>query len=150
MATSVPRAITFFGVIQIMYTIFSASTKRWNILLQNITNLTLKLPSTTRWEIRIESVKSIRFQLSQVYNAFLEINDSTKDPKIKSEAISLANNEFTYEFVLSVIIWYELLFSINKISKSLQNESINLSNAVEFMNGIHKYLSFTRYLKYNL
>lgn len=40
---------------------------------------------------------------------------STKDPKVKSQTIFLilANNELTYKFVLSMIIWYEFLFEIN-------------------------------------
>lgn len=57
---------------------------------------------------------------------------STKDPKVKSQTIFLilANNELTYKFVLSMIICYEFLFEINKVSKSLQCEIIELSIAL--------------------
>ncbi|KAL7137561.1 hypothetical protein ABFS83_10G100500 [Erythranthe nasuta] len=40
MANSCPRIISFFGVVQRIYTIFSSSTKRWKILTDNVTKLT--------------------------------------------------------------------------------------------------------------
>ena len=42
MANSCPKAISFFGVVQRIYTLFSSSTKRWKILQDNVTSLTLK------------------------------------------------------------------------------------------------------------
>jgi hypothetical protein len=40
---------------------FGKSTKKWQILLDNIRGLTLKPLSTTRWESRVDSVKAIMF-----------------------------------------------------------------------------------------
>ncbi|XP_050524356.1 zinc finger MYM-type protein 1-like [Daktulosphaira vitifoliae] len=136
MALSVPAAMTFFGVIQRIYSIFAASTERWTILLKYVSDFTLKPMSDTRWESRVESVKPIRFQLCQVHDALIEISESTKDPKIKSESSSLANYEFCYDFILSVVIWYELLSAINKVSKSLQSKNMELSNAVQLLSGL--------------
>ena len=42
MANSCPKAISFFGVIQHIYTLFSSSTKRWKILQDNVSSLILK------------------------------------------------------------------------------------------------------------
>lgn len=141
MASSVPAAMTFFGVIQRIYTIFSASTERWTILLKYVSDFTLKPISDTRWESRIESIKPIRFQLCQVHDALVEVSELTKDPKIKSESSSLANYEFSYDFILSVVIWYELLSAINKVSKSLQSESMELSNAVQLLSGLRDFFT---------
>lgn len=45
--------------------------------------------------------------------------DNTSDPKTKSEAQSLATNELeSYEFILSLIIWYEILVEVNTVSKT--------------------------------
>jgi len=41
----------FFGIIQRIYTTFAKSTKKWQILKDNISGLTLKSVSATRWEI---------------------------------------------------------------------------------------------------
>jgi hypothetical protein len=41
-ANSCPKAISFFGIVQRIYTLFSSSTKRWKIFLDNVPSLTLK------------------------------------------------------------------------------------------------------------
>ncbi|XP_033133742.1 zinc finger MYM-type protein 1 [Brassica rapa] len=83
MAHSCLKAISFFGVVQRIYTLFSSSTKRWKILLDHVPFFTVKSLSNTRWESRINSVKAIRFQALQVRFAgrcytvmvFVETND---------------------------------------------------------------------------
>lgn len=42
----------------------------------------------------------------------------------------------TYEFTLSTVIWYDLLNSINKVSKTLQNEQISINFALKNYNGL--------------
>ena len=85
MANSCPKATSFFGVLQCVYTLFSFSTKRWKILQNHIHSLTLKSLSQTRWESRIESVKAVRFQTLQIRDALFELAEASDDPKIKSE-----------------------------------------------------------------
>ncbi|XP_050062995.1 zinc finger MYM-type protein 1-like [Aphis gossypii] len=102
MANCIPQVMTFFGVIQRLYTLFSASTERWEILKKYLKCLTLKPLSETRWECRLESVKAVKMQLKEINEALVEVSESTKIPAIKSEAISLAEHEMSYEFVLSL------------------------------------------------
>ena len=83
MANSCPKAISFFGVIQHIYTLFSSSTKRWKILQDNVSGLTLNSLSQTRWESRIVSVKAIKFQAPQIRDALLQLAQTSEDPKIK-------------------------------------------------------------------
>jgi hypothetical protein len=119
-ANSCPKAISFFGIVQRIYTLFSSSTKRWKILLDNVLSLTLKPLSQTRWESRIESIKAIKFQTLQIRKALLQLAKTSEDPKTKSEANCLATYEMeSFEFLLSMIIWYDILFAVNTVSKNL-------------------------------
>uniref|UniRef100_A0A3Q7EY52 Uncharacterized protein n=1 Tax=Solanum lycopersicum TaxID=4081 RepID=A0A3Q7EY52_SOLLC len=61
MTKSCTKAISFFGVVQHIYSLFSSSTKRWKILKDRVPSLTLKSSSLTRVGSLIESVKAIRF-----------------------------------------------------------------------------------------
>uniref|UniRef100_A0ACD5XMH4 Uncharacterized protein n=1 Tax=Avena sativa TaxID=4498 RepID=A0ACD5XMH4_AVESA len=110
MAKTRGRAKDFFGIIQRIYTIFANSTKKWNILKDNISGWTLKSVSATRWESRVESVKSIRFQCAGIREALLQVSEIDKDPMTSSQALGLAKNELgDYEFILAIVIWYESL-----------------------------------------
>ena len=121
MAKTCPNAKNFFGTIQKIYTIFANSTKRWAILKENVKGLTVKSLSATRWESRVESVKAIRFQLSDIREALLQVSESDNDCLIQSTSESLAENELgKYEFLVAIVIWYDILSIVNVVSKQLQ------------------------------
>jgi hypothetical protein len=128
---SCPKTISFFGIVQRIYTLFSSSTKQWKILLYNMSSLTLKLLSQTRWKSQIESLKAIKFQTPQIRDALLQSTKTSEDPKTKSEANCLANYEMkSFEFLLSMTIWYDILFVVNTISKNLQSKDIHINVAI--------------------
>ncbi|XP_073313546.1 uncharacterized protein [Primulina huaijiensis] len=71
MANCCPKAMSFFGVIQRIYTLFSSSTKRWKIFKDHVKGLTVNPLSQTRWESHVESVKPIKEQIAQIRYAFM-------------------------------------------------------------------------------
>ncbi|XP_063950079.1 uncharacterized protein LOC108221621 [Daucus carota subsp. sativus] len=140
MAHSCTRVVSFFGIVQRLYTLFSGSTKRWKILLDNVPGLTLKSLSNTRWESRIKSVKPIRFQAPKLRLALTALYDSCgNDAKSKSEAECLFNALGSFEFLLGMTIWCEILFVINKVSKKLQSKSMCLDTTIEEVKGMLLY-----------
>ncbi|KAK4607729.1 hypothetical protein RGQ29_001520 [Quercus rubra] len=136
-ANSYPKAISFFGVVQCIYTLFSSSTKRWKILQDNVLSLTLKPLSQTRWESRIESVKAIKFQALEIRNALLQLAKTSEDPKTKSEADCLATYELeSFEFLLGMTIWYDILFAVNSVSKNLQSKDMHIDITIDQLKGL--------------
>ncbi|KAF5797875.1 putative transcription factor and/or regulators TTF-type(Zn) family [Helianthus annuus] len=136
MANSCTKAREFFGIIQRTYTIFASSTKRWKILQDCLPKLTLKPLSQTRWESRVESVKAIRYQAPQIKKALMKLY-SDDDAKVLSEAKSLADFEFNkFEFLLGIVIWYEILCAINRVSKSLQEKDMCIDSAIKKLDGL--------------
>ena len=91
MAHSCEKAISFFGIVQRVYFLFLSSIKRWDIILENVPELTVKSLCNTRWESRIKSIKTIRFRTPQIRKALLKLFESCEDTKSKSEAQSFAN-----------------------------------------------------------
>lgn len=140
-AKSSAKAITFFGTIERIYTIFSASTSRWAILNKHCQIMTVKKWSETRWESRLESVKAIRYQMPEILNAFEEISNTSSDSLIRSECKSLENEIGSYEFILSIIIWYDILVEVNTISKSLQSPNMDLDILASMLSGLLSFLN---------
>ncbi|XP_042387582.1 zinc finger MYM-type protein 1-like [Zingiber officinale] len=137
MANSCAKAKSFFGACQCMYTVFSNSTKRWNVLLEYIDGLTLKSLSTTRWESHIETVKAILSQASQIREALFKLAEISEDSKLSRDAETLASGELSsFEFILSLVIWHDILHKINLVSKKLQSEDMRLDVAVKQLAGL--------------
>ncbi|KAL4152830.1 hypothetical protein QTP88_000663 [Uroleucon formosanum] len=139
-AKSSTKAITFFGYLGRIYNLFSASTHRWDIFKSHCNLYTVKQWSETRWESRINSVKAIRFQVKNVMHALSEILQTSDDPITKSEALSLLNEVGSFEFLLCLIIWYELLTEVNIVSKNFQNPNMQLDVSTNMLKGLIVFL----------
>ena len=63
--------------------------------------------------------------------------ETSDDYKTKSEAESLATNEFeNFEFLLGMTIWYDILFAINAVSKTLQAKDMRMDVAIDQLKGL--------------
>jgi hypothetical protein len=115
--------------------------KGGKFLKDNISGFTLKSLSATRWESHLESVKSIRFQIPEIREALLQVTETDNDAQKCSEAKSLAENELgSFEFLVSIIIWYEILSAVNLISKQLQSKDMLIDIAIESAQGLISFL----------
>lgn len=103
-------------------------------------NLTLKPLSETRWECRIESVKAVRYQLEDVADCHEALSD-IGHPALYSEYRLLRREILSYEFIISLIVWYDILFKINIISKLWQKVNMDLSTAMKRFEGFLTWIS---------
>ncbi|XP_010490253.1 PREDICTED: zinc finger MYM-type protein 1-like [Camelina sativa] len=113
MAHSCVKAISFFGIVQRIYALFSSSSKRWKILLDHVPCFTVIIIS-----------------------ALLELYESCDDAMTKSDAESLIMAFDNFEFILGIVIWYDILFAINSVSKNLQSKSFCIDNALKQLQGV--------------
>ncbi|KAK1424794.1 hypothetical protein QVD17_20132 [Tagetes erecta] len=140
MANCSDKEKKFFGLIQRIYTIFANSINRWEILKDNVKTWSLKPLSQTRWESRVESVKAIRMQLRDVREALLQVGEQDKDAAISSEANSLAEKDLSeFEFLVTIVVWYNVLNHMNIVSKKLQSKDMHLESAIKEINTLMTY-----------
>jgi hypothetical protein len=139
MAQSCRTAISFFGVIQRIYALFSRSTKRWKILLDNVPKFTVKSLSSTRWESRIKSVQAIRYQAPEIRSALKQLEKSAfedRDPNAVSDAQGLVTSLESFEFLVGLVIWHDILFAMNMVSKKLQSNIMCMDVALKQIQGV--------------
>jgi hypothetical protein len=95
------------------------------------------LGSAIKSEIIKKITEAIRFQCANIREALLQASESDNDPLTSSEAKGLANNELgEYEFLVSIIIWYDILYAVNLVSKELQLKDMLIDVAIEKVQGL--------------
>ena len=78
------HAITYFGVVQTVYNLFSSSPHRWEILLDEFGG-TLKGLSGTRWTDRVASVRPFAKSIPSIRVALEKLNSLNLTPKTSIE-----------------------------------------------------------------
>jgi hypothetical protein len=132
MTNSSHKAISFFGIVQRIYVLFSGSTKRWKVLLDHIEILTVKALCNTRWESQIKSVRAIRYQAPQLRSALSQLREARdSEPSTRSDAKKLFDLLDNFEFILGMVIWHDILFVVDSVSKKLQSPSMCIDSALQ-------------------
>ncbi|XP_012847999.1 PREDICTED: zinc finger MYM-type protein 1-like [Erythranthe guttata] len=73
----------------------------------------------------------------EIRNALLDLANSNEDGAATSEALGFVTNELeNFEFLLTLVIWYDLLSFVNIVSKTLQNEEMHMDVALEQLKGL--------------
>jgi hypothetical protein len=94
------KSVTLFCVLERLCSVFAASVNCWKILTDQVKSFALKRLSDTRWEAKISSAKALRYQIGDVYDAFITLaeKDERHDPEIAHEAttLSLQLKDFTF------------------------------------------------------
>ncbi|KAF0736590.1 zinc finger MYM-type protein 1-like [Aphis craccivora] len=105
--------IHFFDMIQKVYVFFSSSTHRWQVVIINISNLTVKNLSQTRWGCRIKALKPFRHRIGEIYNALFEIvQDTNLDSITRHEAECLQRLDYDDSFDQIVLVATKLASEI--------------------------------------
>lgn len=142
-AKSSVTSISFFGLLQRLYTLFSSSVHRWTILTSHVKNFTVKALYTTRWECRVEAVKAVRYQLPEILEALTALKDyaaEKRDTNVVSTAEGISQEMQRLPFVVSTIVLYNVLFQINKVSKILQSPKVSVETVKKEIKAVTDFL----------
>ncbi|XP_065650769.1 zinc finger MYM-type protein 1-like [Hydra vulgaris] len=130
-------AVNFFNNIQELYNFFSGSNHRWNILTNHVTNLTVKPLSETPWESRINALEPLRYHIDEIYDAVYESTlDSMIDAFGKCTAMGIAKKITDFKFLCCLVTFYDVLFKINLVSKTLQMKTVDLQGALKLIESV--------------
>ncbi|KAI3515564.1 hypothetical protein L1887_14464 [Cichorium endivia] len=91
------------------------------------------------FDITVEELKSLGLDIDDM-RALLQVGEKDNDAAIASEATSLAEKELgDFEFLLSTVIWYQVLNQVNIVSKKLQSKDMHLDTAISELNKLIEY-----------
>jgi hypothetical protein len=120
--------------------LFSSSTKSKKILHDNVSKPIVKTLPTTRWESRINSVQAIMYQTPQIRAALLEVERCyVNDPNGVSDAQGLVTTLENFKFLRGLVIWHDIIFSINMVIKKLQSKILCMDVSLEQIEGVISY-----------
>ncbi|XP_065658026.1 zinc finger MYM-type protein 1-like [Hydra vulgaris] len=119
-ASSCTDAETFFGTVQTLYTIFSASPQRWEILQKRLHGVSLHGQSGTRWTERLDSIRPFYNHLSQIIESLKEVKSLNLTPKAKTEIRGALKYMSSFKCVLMSGIWLKVLTLIDRSNQFIQ------------------------------
>ncbi|KAF0688590.1 zinc finger MYM-type protein 1-like, partial [Aphis craccivora] len=139
-------ANNFFNLIQNIFTFFSASTNRWQVLSECLTgNISIKRLSDTRWSARHDACSSLSKNWSQVLKALNEIEKNPLEkPQTRCEARGLLVQLRSLEMSIMVTVWSDVLERFNYTSKKLQEVSIDLRTVLKLYYSLIHYINDIR------
>jgi hypothetical protein len=123
------NAVNFFSIVQRLYTFFSASTHRWDVLKSHVgDNKVLKSLSDTRWEaLHSAATSTILESFLKIVDALENIaGEQSQKGETVTEAASIAGKMQELEFVVMLVVPHEILQRFHQTNKALQQEELNL------------------------
>jgi len=78
-----------------------------------------------------------------------EVAEIIYDSLTKSETHSLVSEIGTYEFLISLCVWYTVLQEVNIVSKSIQGPNTNLDTYAILLNALIKFMDEYRETGFN-
>lgn len=124
--------ITFFGIVQRIYTFFVKSTSRWEKL-QSVLNITLKGHTDTRWASRANAVNALHQQLPLVYQVLQSMKDEKSSQCAEVESIL---KQINFKFLYLLTAWNLILQEVDKINKALQSKTITIHKAARLLESL--------------
>lgn len=146
------EATSFFMLVQAIYTFFSASTHRWDLLSQVLKDSTesnqILLPkrvNTTRWSSRFDAIKALKNSYVSIKTCLNEMAKDTNEKNVvRVEAASLSEKLDLLENGIILSFWLDILQRVNEVNKAVQKENMDLSTTAHLLSSLAEYFDFLR------
>ena len=92
------HSATFFAVVERVYSFFSASTQRWEVLLKHVL-IVVKRVIDTRWSVHYETVKALQHYFLDVVSALNELCDQNENIDTRGQARGILDTIQQFSFV---------------------------------------------------
>uniref|UniRef100_A0A0K2V0L8 52 kDa repressor of the inhibitor of the protein kinaselike [Bombyx mori] n=1 Tax=Lepeophtheirus salmonis TaxID=72036 RepID=A0A0K2V0L8_LEPSM len=122
-ALVVANSVTFLGTLDCLFAFFSASTRRWYILIE-ITGVTVKRPCETRWSSRSDAVKVIHTKFTEVITALERLMENVENATTRSDAVLIFQVMLSFSFLTFISLWRDTLR--DGTQKILQTKGLDL------------------------
>ena len=124
---------TFFAVAERIYSCFSDSTHRWEVLLKYVPSV-VKRVIDTRWSAHYEAVKALQRCFVDVVGALNELCDQNENIDTRGQARGILDENQRFSFVSFLQFWLEVLRESYDTPKYLQRKGESLEDCTHKMN----------------
>ena len=138
------NSITFFGTLERVYTFFSSSTHRWDVLKSHVPTKVKRIIET-RWSARYDAVNAIRSHFAEVFESLEKLTGAEENADTRSSAGIMMHSITTFPFLCYLGLWGKILPEVNDVQKYLQTKGLGLDRAVDKIQVLQKFLDDERY-----
>ncbi|XP_053569321.1 LOW QUALITY PROTEIN: zinc finger MYM-type protein 1-like [Bombina bombina] len=131
--------VTFFGTLQTMFSFFSASTHRWDVLIDH-TGMSVKRLSTTRWSAHHAAVKPVKEKFDKFVEAIGDLCDPDENLETRGAAQVLLNALSDFTFLCYLYFWSDVLQEVNDAQQYLQTKGLSLDKVVTKLETLRLFL----------
>ena len=110
-----------------IYSFFSASTYRWEVLLKYVPNV-VKRVIDTRWSAHYEAVKVLQQHFIDVVSALNKLCDQNENIDTRGQARGILYAIQRFSFVSFLQFWFEVLRESYNTQKYLQRKGLSLED----------------------
>jgi len=129
----------FFGNVDRLYAFFAVSPYRWDILLQCTNGRSLHSSSDTRWCARLDAIRPLAQHLPGVLTAVRRILDEgrlSSTGTAHAEVSGLLDYFTSFEAILMLAFWEDILRMFNERSVVLQSAKLTLNKVVALVDSL--------------
>ncbi|XP_018396700.1 PREDICTED: uncharacterized protein LOC108774922, partial [Cyphomyrmex costatus] len=135
--------VTFFGTVETIFSFFSASTSRWEVLMKH-SKLSGKRLATTRWSAHYRAVKALAENFEGLVDAIEELCDGQENIDTRGAAQNLMPAVCNYTFLCYLFFWYDVLREINAAQIALQSKGLIVDETATKIEALRLYIEEKR------